>query len=260
MAPPFPMGPCGPSRGGMQLSVEGGGRVFYTSNSVKRTFQGASIDFVRDLNFSQNTTLGEVFVAGRLSPRFAFTYTFMIPRDDRGNGVLPSPFRVGNTTFDTGERVTVKTTTTVHRWEGELYPIVGCNVRIGGLLVGELLVEHIRAESALAEDSKNYSRFLLGVGGVGELAMAPNVFGRVKAAWMFLDNQNGVYLDGEGKYFPKFDFGGGGCGSGGGLAAGARPYVGAGYRWRYSEWSKDGGNDKLTVSIHGPYAELGVIF
>lgn len=250
------MGPCAPPSCGPTCSVEGGARALYTSNSAKLTVAGNDIDFVRDLNFSQNTLLGEVFVAGRLAPWGAFTYTFMIPREDRGNGVLTADLRVGNTLFPIGSQAAVKATLTVHRWEAEAYPVVGCNYRVGGLLLGELLVQHFRVETATAEDSKTYSRFLMGIGGVGEFAPASNIFGKLKAAWVFLDDQNGVYLDGEGKFFP--DFGSGGCGAGGGVFSSCRPYVGAGYRWRYSEWSK---NDyTLTTSIHGPYAELGVIF
>jgi hypothetical protein len=219
---------------------------------------GNDIDFVRDLNLLQNTLLGEVFVAGRLAPWGAFTYTFMIPSEDRGNGILTADLHVGSTIFPIGSQAQLKTTLTVHRWEAEAYPVVGCNYRAGGLLVGELLVEHIRVETAVAEDSKTYSRFLMGLGAVGEFAPANNIFGRLKAAWMFLDDQNGVYLDAEGKFFPDFNTGGS-CGAGGGgLCSSCRCYVGAGYRWRYSEWSK---NDyTLTTSIHGPYAELGVIF
>lgn len=258
MVTPFQMGqPCPPMGCEKQFSLEGGGRVFYTSNSAQWTHAGAKVDLVRDLNFSQNTTLGELYVAGRLCPWLAVTYNFMIPRDDRGNGVLPGTLTIGNTIFAAGEQVSVKSTTTIHRWEGELYPIVGCNVRLGALVLGELLVQRLRVESALAEDSESWSRFLMGVGGVAELGMAKNVFGRIKAAWMFLDDQNGVYLDGEGKYFPEL---GSGCGPGGGMLGGWRPYGGVGYRWRYSEWSKSDGNNKLTVSIHGPYAEVGVIF
>jgi hypothetical protein len=242
---------------GSKFSVEGGGRVLYTSNSIERTFRGQEIDLVRDLNFSQGTALGEVYAAVRLCPMLAATYTFMFPLEDRGNGLLPGDFRVGSTTFTIGERVAIKTTTTVHRWEGEVYPVIGCNYRLGGLLLGELLVHRIRLEAANVEDSETFSKFLMGVGGVGEFAPASNVFARVKAAYMFLEDQNGIYLDGEGKFFPDFSTG---CGPGGSMASGARPYVGAGYRWRYSEWSKNDGHSKLTVSIHGPYAEVGVIF
>lgn len=252
---PMQMGPFLPKQGCTTFSVEGGGRLFYTSNSAKLTREG-TIDFVRDLHFSQNTVVGEVYAGVRISPTLAFTYTFMIPRDDNGNGILPADLIVDNTLFPAGEQVALKTTTTLHRWEGEVYPIVGCNYRGGGLLFGELLVERLRVEDGQQSDSEEYSRFLMGIGGVAEFAPADSVFARVKAAYTFLENQNGVYIDGEGKYFPELD---GGCGSGG-MPSGIRPYVAAGYRYRYAEWTRNEGNTKLEITIHGPYAEAGVIF
>lgn len=254
---PFAMGPCFPQKSCTKFSFEGGGRLFYTSNAVKLTHNNqATIDFVRDLNFSQNTLVGEVFGAVRICPTLAFTYTFMIPRDDEGNGLLPANLVVDNTVFAAGQLIAAKTTTSLHRWEGEAYPIIGCNYRVGGLLFAELLIERLRVEDGIQSDSEEYSEFLMGIGGVAEYAPADNVYARVKAAYTFLQNQNGFYLDGEGKFFPEFNKG---CGPTS-MPSGMRPYVGAGYRYRYAEWSRNEGNDKLEITIHGPYAEVGVIF
>jgi hypothetical protein len=245
--------------------VEGGGRILYTCNAAKLTRQGTetldgigngTIDFVRDLNFSQSTLVGEVYAGVRICPTLAFTYTFMIPREDEGNGTLPADLIVDNTRFNAGQRVAVKSTTTLHRWEGEVYPIVGCNYRAGGLLFGELLVERLRVEDGQQSDSEVFSEFLMGVGGVAEFSPAESVYARVKGAYTFLQDQNGFYIDGEGKFFPEMN---GGCGSGG-MPSGIRPYVSAGYRYRYAEWSRNEGHVKLEVTIHGPYVGAGVIF
>ena len=76
----------------------------------------------------------------------AVTYTFLIPRDDEGHGILPANLIVDNTLFIAGNPVAIKTTTSRHRWEGEYYAILGCNYRAGGLLFGELLIERLRVE------------------------------------------------------------------------------------------------------------------
>jgi hypothetical protein len=240
------------------FSLEGGARAFYTNNSVilNRDNQGGSLDFVRDLNFSQGTIVGEVYAAVRMSPKLAATYTFMIPRQDNGHGTLPIDVVVDNTTFIAGSQVAAKSVTTIHRWEGEAYPVFGCNYRLGGLLFGELIIQRFRMNDAQQEDSEEYSEFLMGVGGVAEYAPADNVFARVKAAYTFLGNQNGVFVDGEGKFFPDLSSG---CGTGG-VPSGVKPYVGGGYRYRYSEWKRNESNDTLQATIHGPYAEVGVIF
>ena len=255
---PFATGPCFPMKSCKTFSLEGGARAFYTNNSVilNRDNQGGSLDFVRDLNFSQGTIVGEVYAAVRMSPKLAATYTFMIPRQDNGHGTLPIAVVVDNTTFTAGTQVAAKSVTSMHRWEGEAYPIFGCNYRLGGLLFGELIIQRLRMKDALQEDSEEYSEFLMGVGGVAEYAPADNVFARVKAAYTFLGNQNGVYVDGEGKFFPDLSSG---CGTGG-VPSGVKPYVGGGYRYRYSEWKRNESNDTLQVTIHGPYAEVGVIF
>ncbi len=262
---PIQMGPCLPKQSCKMCSVEGGGRILYTCNSVKLTREGeptldgignGTIDFVRDLHFNQSTPVGEVYAGVRICPTLAFTYTFMIPREDDGHGRLDADLVVDNTRFAAGSQVALKSTTTVHRWEGEVYPIIGCNYRAGGLLFGELLVQRLRVEDGQQSDSEVFSEFLMGIGGVAELAPADNVYARVKAAYTFLQNQNGVYIDGEGKYFPDLN---GGCGSRG-VPSGIRPYVSAGYRFRYAEWSRDEGHVKLEVTIHGPYVGAGVIF
>lgn len=256
---PMPiMGPCFPGQSCTTLSVEGGGRLLYASNgSVKLTIQGAgggTIDFVRDLNFSQSLLLGEVYAGVRISPTLAFTYTFMIPREDDGHGVLNAGITIDNTVFAAGTPVAVKSLTTVHRWEGEVYPIVGCNYRVGGLLLGELFVQRFRFTSGAASDSQVFNEFLMGVGGVAEVSPADGVYARVKGAYTFLQNHNGFYIDGEGKYFPEMKSG---CG---GVPSGVRPYVSAGYRFRYGEWTRNDGNLKLESTVHGPYVGAGVIF
>jgi len=257
------MGPCFPQQSCTTFSVEGGGRVLYTTNSAKITREndaagtgGGIIDLVRDLNFSQSTLVGEVYAGVRMCPTLAFTYTFTIPREDDGHGRLNANITIGNTTFTQGTQVAVKSLTTLHRWEGEVYPIIGCNYRAGGLLLGELLVQRFRFEDGAASDSKVYSEFLMGVGGVVEIAPTENAYARVKAAYTFLQNHYGYYIDGEGKFFPELKSG---CGSGG-MPSGVRPYVSAGYRYRYAEWSRHDPNVKFETSFHGPYVGGGVIF
>jgi hypothetical protein len=229
--------------------VEGGARGIYATNSASLHIdRGGDIDFVRDLRFSESTLLGEVYAAVRSVPTLAVTYTFMIPREDRGNGVLPAPLIAGRTLFNPGERVSIKYELTIHRWEGEVYPVFGWNYRLGGWVLAELLVSHLRVENQQGvSDSENSSEFIMGVGGVGEVSPSSNVFARFKGAYTFLQNHSGVYLEGEGKFFPQF-------------GPGMRPYVGAGYRYRYIDWSLDGGNRKWNITAHGPFAEVGIIF
>ncbi|MBM3300554.1 MAG: hypothetical protein FJY85_11425 [Deltaproteobacteria bacterium] len=137
---------------------------------------------------------------------------------------------------------------TVHRFEGELYPVVSNNYRVGGWLLGEILVQNLRVRDVQTQsDSVSTSDFIMGVGGVAEISPGTNMFARLKGAYTFLQNQTGVYLEGEGKFFPQFD-------------GGFRPYLGAGYRYRFMQWTLAEGNMKWNVYAHGPFAEFGIIF
>ena len=248
---PFFMGPCVPFQPCRSFSLEGGGRGFYTGNSFRIIRKsGADIDFVRDLNFSQNTLVAEVYAALRVAPTLALTFSYMIPRDDNGHGTLPETLTLGNTIFPALTQVTSKSSTSLYRLEGEYFLAVGYNYRVGGLLLGEIWVENLRMESLLAKDSQSFEEFLMGAGGSGEYAPANGIFVKVKGAYTFLQKQNGFFLDCQGKFFPE-------------LAAGygsqMRPYVAGGYRFRTSEWVVNE-DKKIQATIQGPYVELGLIF
>jgi hypothetical protein len=251
---PFFMRPCPPANQCRIFSFEGGGRGYYSGNSFRIIWNGgADIDFIRDLNFSQNTLVAEVYAALRLVPTLALTYTYMIPRIDDGNGVLPVNFAVGKTIFPAGTAVTVKSTTSLNRWEGEYFFVVGSNHRVGGLLLGELWVENLQMEGLDVRglnqrDSQETQEFLMGAGGSGEYAPANGFFVKFKGAYTFLQKQNGWYFDCQGKFFPEFN-----CG------AQMRLYLTGGYRYRSSEWLYNV-DRKIQATTQGPYVELGVIF
>lgn len=250
-AQPLYLGPCQPVQQCSTFSIEGGGRAFYTRNWFKLT-QGTDpdINFVKDLNFSENTLVGEIFGAVRIVPSLAATYTFMLPREDHGYGVLPADLTVNGTLFPAGTHVTAKTTISLHRFEGEYFAVVGPNYRGGVYLLGELWFNQFSMTSDITSDSKIRNEFLMGIGGSGEFAPSRGTFVKIKAAYTFLEKQNGVFLDGQAKLFPDLN---------GGPGSGFRPYVAAGYRYRSSQWDLNE-NTKLQASIYGPYAEVGVIF
>jgi hypothetical protein len=247
---PFFMGPCLPVQPCRSFSLEGGGRGFYTGNSFRITRnKGADIDFVRNLNFSQNTLVAEVYAALRVVPTLALTFSYMIPRDDNGHGTLPETLTLGNTTFPAGTQVTCKSSTSLYRLEGEYFLVVGGNYRVGGLLLGELWGENLRMDSELAWGYQYFEEFLMGAGGSGEYAPADGIFIKFKGAYTFLQNQNGFYLDCQGKFFPELA----------GYGSQTRPYVAGGYRFRASEWVVNE-DRKIQATIQGPYVELGLIF
>ena len=248
---PFFMRPCPPTNQYRSLAFEGGGRGYYSGNSLRILWNGGpDIDFIRDLNFAQNTLVAEIYAALRVVPTLALTYSYMIPREDNGNGFLPVDFRVGNTIFPSGTVVRAKSNTSLHRLEGECFFVLGYNYRVGGLLLGEMWVENLRMESATASDSQETTEFLMGAGGTGEYGPGYGIFVKFKGAYTFLQKQNGMYLDFQGKFFPEFN---NGCGSQ------IRLYVTGGYRFRSSEWVFNV-DRKIQATSQGPYVELGVIF
>ena len=252
MSPPFLAGPCMPVQDCKGINVEGGVRAFYTRNWAKLTRQiDGDVNFVKDLNFSENTLVGEVYGALRVAPTLALTYSFLIPREDHGWGTLPADLNVNGTIFTAGTQVTAKSTTSLHRFEGEYFLFVGPNYRAGGYLLGELWVERFSMESDVASDSKTRDEFLMGGGGSGEYAPSKGIFLKFKGAYTFLQKQTGIYLDGQGRFFPELNTCGGNVGF--------RPYVAAGYRYRAAEWVINE-DTKFQTSIHGPYAEVGLIF
>ena len=248
---PFSQGPCLPVQPCRSFSLEEGCRGFYTGNSFRIIRnKGADIDFVRNLNFSQNTLVAEVYAALRIVPRFALTFSYMIPRDDTGHGILPEAFTVGPTTFPAGTLVTCKSSTFLCRLEGECFLAVGNNYRVGGLLLGELWGENLFMNSNFAWGYEYFEKSQMGVGGTGEYAPADGVFIKFKGAYTFLQNQDGLFLDCQGKLFPKSV-----C-----YESQMRPYVAGGYRFRSFELWIVNEDKKIQATIQGPYVELGLIF
>jgi hypothetical protein len=247
---------CGP-----EFGFEGGLRLFYTNNYIRFWHNdGPYIDFVEHLKFAPNTLVGEVYGSVRMPPKLALTYTYMIPREDDGYGILPVPVIVDDTLFAAGTAVAAKSIRSRHRWEGEYNLFVGCSARGGPMLLGELLVHYFEMKDAQQSDREQKTAFMLGVGGSGEWAPSPNIFAKVKAAYTFLDSQSGAYVDGECKFFPEFNKCGPG-GFGGGLGGGkqdSRPYASFGYRFRTQTWTE--GDVKAELTVHGPYASVGIVF
>jgi len=252
--PPMLMGPCVPDNTCKKINVEGGARAWYTTNLFKLKYDnGADVDLTKDLNYSCNTLVGEIFAAIRMPKVFALTYTFLIPRTDNGNGVLPGDITVDGTLFTEGTNVSSKIEFSRHRWEGEYFVSVGCNSRIAGLLMGELWVRNLRVESAEASNNVSETQFFMGVGGTVEYAPANGLFIKGKGVFKFLQDQTGWYLEGVGRYFPEMNQG---CG---GMDLGFRPFGGVGFRWENSNW-RINENLKLQTSFYGPFAEVGVVF
>jgi hypothetical protein len=213
------------------------------------------VDFIRDLHFSPGLLVGEIYGAFRMPPRLALSYTFMIPRVDDGWGILPVPLTIRDTVFPAGTQLATKSTFTLHRWEGEFFAATLDQFRVGPYLMGELLVDTMEVRGGGLSETTTFTEFLMGAGASGEFAPAYNVFVKGKAAYTFLQNQGGVYLDGEIRLFPDFDQDG--------LAGGPRgfkPYVGVGYRLRVSTWNSTGSYTKTRLTSHGPYASVGVVF
>ncbi len=248
--------PCGPLSD-LSINVEGGVRAFYPTQNLKLIHEtGPDLDFVEDLKFSRSFLTGEVYGALRLPPWLALTYTFRFPREDTGRGTLPTDLRIADVLFLAGDPIQIKSTTTVHRWEGELFVPFGCNFRAGPYVLGVLLVERLDVD-ALVDDAtvtafKTYTEFFPGVGGTAEFAPSHNFFIKGKAAYLFAQNLGGAYVDGEARFFPEFNR----CGPLEGHSF--RPYLGVGYRLRSAQfWRED---QKLEHLTHGPYGSLGVVF
>lgn len=252
--PPMFMGPCGPGNSCKTINVEGGARAWYTTNLFKlKNDNGNDIDLTKDLNLSCNTLIGEIYGAIRIPQVFALTYTFLIPRTDTGDGVLPGNITVNGTVFQEGGHVHSKLEVSRHRWEGEYFVSVGCNSRIAGLVMGELWVRNFRLENADASNNVSDTEFLMGVGGTVEYAPANGFFVKGKGVFKFLQDQTGWYLEGSGRYFPELNQG---CG---GMDVALRPYGGVGFRWETSTW-RINENVKFQTTFYGPFAEVGVVF
>jgi len=256
---PFGSAHCAPPRCGPRFRFEGGGRVYYSTNYARIVNDDAvDLDFIEDLNFPRNTLHGEVYGAFRIPPRLALTYTFTIPRVDRGFGALPIDMIVGETLFAAGTQVEALSTVSLHRWEAEYFFKVGCKFRAGPLLLGELFVTTLKLEAGAVDDQEAYTEFIMGAGVTSEFAPAHNLFFKCKAAYTFLQNQGGVDVDGEAKFFPEF--GRSGCNPYGSRKR-MRPYVGMGYRYKAMTYhGQREGNQRTRISSHGPFASLGVIF
>ncbi|MEJ2718551.1 MAG: hypothetical protein P8182_15680 [Deltaproteobacteria bacterium] len=265
VGPPVPLAPpgfpsCPPQRCGSACSIEGGGRAFYTTNTAKIFDDLApDIDFIEDLHFSQNTLVGEVYAALRVPPWLALTYTFLLPREDHGYGFLPADFVLGDVFFPAGTQVAAKSITSLHRWEAEYFFGLRCDCRAGPLLMAELLVDTLQMDARndngfLVGAKETFSEFLLGIGGTAEFAPSQNVFFRGKAAYTFLQDQGGFFLDLGARYFCDVKAG---CGPPS-MFSDIRPYLGVGYRYRTSTWYH--GDRKFLGTIHGPYASVGVVF
>jgi hypothetical protein len=253
--PPMAMGPCVPDNTCKTINVEGGGRLLYiTTNEFKlKVDNGSDINLAKDLNFSCNNVVGEVYAAVRMPKFGALTYTFLIPRTDNGNGVLISDLDFNGRFYPVGTPVTSKLEISRHRWEAEYFLSVGCNSRVAGLLLGELWVRNFELEGPDASTNRWESTFLMGVGGTVEYAPANGFFLKGKGVFKFLQDQTGWYLEGAGRYFPEMNQG---CG---GMDLGFRPYGGVGFRWESSNW-RINENLKLQTSFYGPFAEVGVVF
>ena len=256
---PFGLGDCGAQSCGPGLGIEVGGRAYYTTNIVKwKNDQGADVDFIEDLHFSRNTLLGEIYGALRMPPWGALSYTFTFPRLDNGHGTLLGDLVIGQTLFPAGTQITAKIERTIHRWEGEYFIPVGCSLRVGPYLMGELFVQKLTVDDGTVSESRTFQEFIMGVGGSAEFAPAYNFFLKGKAAYTFLQNQSGVFVDVEGRFFPDLAS----CGVQG-MTGSLRPYLGAGYRLRQSTRFKEDdreNNNRFELTIHGPYASVSVVF
>ncbi len=263
------MAMCSPPGCGPTFSFEAGGRATLALSTIWHETEGSSkINFQRDLYFKDVLALGEVYAAVRIAPRIAFTYTFIIPTEDEDTGFITAPLQVGNVLFPANSIINWKTTTSVHRWEGEYFFLTGCNYRIGGYGLGELIVDDLRFTDTLGNQAdRSDTKFLLGFGGSAEYGFSDNMFLRAKGAYTFLeDTTYGIYAEVSGRMFPDTNNGcqpQSACGSSD-LFSGWRPYGEIGYRYRVVEWDRGNNNQgqsqKLFTQFHGPFAALGAIF
>ena len=268
---PMPMGMCPPSDCGPTFSFEGGARATLALSDIEYVTDNFNrVYFQRDLNFKDVLVVGEIYAAVRIAPRISFTYSFVLPSEDKDYGWVWGQMEVDNVVFGPASYVEWKTTTTAHRWEGEYFFLTGCNYRLGAYGLGELIVNDVRFTGiapATATAEKSYSKFLLGFGGSAEYAVSDDMFLKGKAAYTFLEDTNyGVYAEVCGRMFPQLDDGcqpPSPCGSDS-LFSGWRPYGEVGYRYRVIEWdlgtNAQGQNRKLFTQFHGPYAAIGAIF
>lgn len=262
---PAPCGPpvscappsCGPT---CNNTWELGGRLIYVNNEAKVKYSDsrADVDFIRDLNFSSSYLTGEVYGALRFSPCFALTYTFRIPRQDGGWGRLPSRFRFDGVTIPEGSTTNWKFTPYLIRQEAEYYLMTGCNLRVGAIIGGDVVISETRVEyldpQGLSHTLKSTPVWgIPSVGGIAEYSPMSQIFLRFKGLYEVVPTKaNGFTLDGDIRAFPEF---GGSCGG----PSLVKAYLGAGYRYTNVSWNESDNADFFVVQ-HGPYAELGVIF
>lgn len=253
MCGPMPVqAPMGPEP---NIGLEIGGRAFYSLNHFyyHDDLRG-SLDIVDDLNHLADTLVGEIYGGIRLAPSLAFTYTYQFPREDFGYGELPLDLEIDDVVFAQGTRVTSRIERQAHRWELEWYPIVGCDYRVGPYMMADYYVTAFRVSDDAVRDEEIFEQFYLGLGGVAEYAAANILFLKVKAAATFLNESSGAYVDGIARYAPNT--GEPGCGN---WLSSIRPFMGLGYRYR-TVYQPEDDNVDYTFSVHGPYAELGLVF
>ncbi len=252
--------PCGPTQY-CNNTWELGGRLIYLNNEMKIKYSDnrADLDFVRDLNFSPSYLTGEVYGALRFAPCFALTYTFRIPRQDGGWGILPSRFRFDGVDIPQGSTTNWKYTPYLIRQEAEYYFVTGCNFRAAGILGGEVLISDVKVDytdpQGLSNSLKRTKVWgIASVGGIGEFSPINQVFLRFKGLYNWVPGKAGGFtLDGDVRIFPEL----GGQSYGG--PSMFKAYVGAGYRYTNVQVGESENADWFIVQ-HGPYAELGVIF
>jgi len=249
-----PKGPCE-----RRWKFEAGVRGFQTANIARiHATDHTGLNFINELNFSPSLLFGEVYAGIRFPPRLAFNYSFMIPVEDHGHGLLPRSITVGETLFTAGSNVTGKATLSLHRWEGIYYAAVRCQSRIGVLLMGELPVLKLEMDDGVTEDSEDINPFLLGVGAVAEFSPENHLFFKVKAAYTFLNEHSGAYVDGEARYFPDINERRRRVGL---PTVKLRPYLSVGYRYRMTWCDLEEDEDTyLQFGYYGPYAAVGVVF
>jgi hypothetical protein len=238
------------------FQFEFGARGFYTSNGFILERPGvAPIDFVNDLKLSPNTLTGGIFLNLNFPQKVGFTYSYIFPRLDTGGGTLPAPITIGSTLFTAGRIVTVNSSTQLHRWEIEALFLGNQYASIRPLFTLELWINNLSMRSdgvgaaavgvgatAPLDGSQTSTKFLMGFGADTHYMPIKNLFLKIKAAYMCLDNSSGTYLDGSLRLFPDQGV-----------------YLGVGYQFRQSTFRFDP-DATVNAKVQGPYFEFGLLF